>query len=191
MQKNFANPFRKADSTGIDTVILPPTPTPARIHTEGERPAFKAGRSSRWGRSCRSAFVGVCGSGWAPRGLGLQGLAEAERLEEDFGGCFNSASGGAGRKGVGVGRGNSGLPQQARIWSCSKPLCPVGRPSVREGAASRLPSPQLSHLVGWPHHSWEEPLGSWLSLVTGLWGWGQPSPQGSGADSAPGCLGPN
>lgn len=87
---------------------------------------------------------------------------------------------------MGVGRGNSGLPQQAKIWSSSRPLCPVGRPSVREGAASSLPSPQPSHLVGWPHHSWEGRLGSGLSLVTGLWGWGQPSPQGSGADSAPG-----
>ena len=149
-------------------------------------PAMQGGARAGVG-SCRSAFGGrVCGSGWALRGLGLQGLAEAESLEGDFGGCFSSASGGAGRKGVGVGRGNSGLPQQTKIWSSSRPLCPVGRPSVREGAASSLPSPQPSHLVGWPHRSWEGQLGSGLSLVTGLWGWGQPSPQGSGADSAPG-----
>lgn len=73
---------------------------------------------------------------------------------------------------MGVGRGNSGLPQQARTWSGSRPLCPVGRPSVREGAALRLPSPQPSHLVGWPHCSWEEQLWSGLSLVTGLPGVG-------------------
>lgn len=104
--------------------------------------------------------------------LGLQGLSEAMRHEGAFGCCFNSASGWEGRKGVGVGRGNSGLPQQARTWSRSRPLCPVGRPSVREGAALRLPSPQPSHLVGWPHCSWEEQLWSGLSLVTSLPGVG-------------------
>lgn len=64
---------------------------------------------------------------------------------------------------MGVGRGNSGLPQQARIWSNSRPLCPVGRPSVsagRGGLEAPLPPPEPSHLVGWPHRSWEEQLWS-------------------------------
>lgn len=84
---------------------------------------------------------------------------------------------------MGVGRGNSGLPQQARIWSNSRPLCPVGRPSVREGAASRLPSPLPSPHIWWagPTAAGRSSCGLGPSLVTGLWGWGQPSPHGSGA----------
>lgn len=98
-------------------------------------------------------LLSISGNIWVRLGVeepGLQGLSEAELLEGAFGGCFNCASGWAGRKGVGVGRGNSGLPQQARIWSGSRPLCPAGRPSVREGAASRLPSPS-------PHIWWAGP----------------------------------
>lgn len=102
------------------------------------------------------------------RDMSLQGLYEAVRLEGAFGGCFNSASGWEGRKGVGPSKGNSGLPQQARIWSSSRPLCPVGRPSVRGRNSLLALLPQPSHLVGWPHRSWEEQLWSGLSLVTGL-----------------------
>lgn len=84
-----------------------------------------------------------------------------------------------------MGRGNSGLPQQARIWSGSRPLCPAGSLQFGKGWP-QAPLPQPSHLVGWPHHSWEEPLWSAPSLVTGPWGWGCLLPKAE----EPGCSNP-
>ena len=123
--------------------------SPPQLTQSGERPAFTVGRSQ--GPELLCSIWGASGSGWALQAW-VSRAFQRPRLEGAFGGCFHSAPGRAGRKGVGVGRGNSGLPQQAGIWRRSRPLCPVGRPSVREGAASRLPSPPpaASHLVGWP-----------------------------------------
>lgn len=64
-----------------------------------------------------------------------------------------------------MGRGNSGLPPRPRVWSGSKPLCPAVSLQFGKGWP-QAPLPQPSHLVGWPHHSWEGQLWSAPSLVT-------------------------
>ena len=178
MQKKFANPSRKPESTGVDTEV---TLLPAPIHVEGERPAFKVGRSSGWGWVLPLSIWGVCGSAWALRGLGLQGLSEAVRLEGAFAGCFNSASGWAGRKG-GCGGG------QRKLWAppadenlellqtivSSGQACSAGRggleaplpPALTSGG---LASPQLGGAaVVWAQpRDW--PLGVGPALSPGLW----------------------
>lgn len=114
-------------------------------------------------------------------GLGLKGLPEALRLQGASGGCFHSASGRAGRKGVGWAeetlgspsrRGSGVAPDHCVQWAGL--LCGKGRPR-----GSPPPSLTSGGLAG---RSWEEQLWSGLSLVTGLRGWGQPSPQGCGVE---------
>lgn len=56
-----------------------------------------------------------------------------------------------GRKGVGWVEETA--PPAWRIWSCSRPLCPVVGLQCGKGRP-QAPLPQPSHLVGWPHHSW-------------------------------------
>lgn len=151
LQKKVASPSRNPESPGVDTAVtLLPTPT----HTEGERPAFKAGRSSGWGWELLlcSWAGGYAGQVWALRGLGLQGLSEATRRLE---GALTLPL--AGREGRGWGwaeetlgspsrRGSGATPDHCVQWAgrqCGKGRPRGSPPPSRALTSGGLAPPQL------------------------------------------------
>lgn len=109
------------------------------------------------------------------KALVSRGFPEPGRLR---GASGRSGKGRAG--GGGLGRGNSGRP--SRLGPGAAPDHCV-QPAWQAFSAGRggleVPLPQSSHLVGWPHHSWEEQLWSALKLEPRDWllrGWGRVLP---------------
>lgn len=156
------------------------------VQREGKGLLFRA-RGARVGVGrCCSAFGGISGSGWEWRSLVSRAFPRLSYLKGPLEAALTVPL--AGQEGRGWEWAEETLGSPSRRGSGAAPDHCVQRAGLQCGKGRPRGSPPPAPTSGGLAPA---QLGGaavvLLSLVTGLWGWGQSSPQSCGTEEAPGC----